>query len=123
MAMGPGGDAVVHLGVDFGTSSTVAVVRLPDGSVRSVLFDGAPSMPSAVFVAGDEFAVGADAQLAGLSRPAAVEPYPKQRIDDGQVLLGDREVCRSKRSSPPSCAAWPTRRGRSPAAKGPTRSR
>ena len=37
------------LGVDFGTSHTVAVVRWPDGRVRTLLIDGSPLLPSAVF--------------------------------------------------------------------------
>jgi molecular chaperone DnaK (HSP70) len=38
------------LGIDFGTSNTVAVARWPDGRVRSLLFDGAPLLPSAVLL-------------------------------------------------------------------------
>ncbi|WP_433209661.1 Hsp70 family protein [Dactylosporangium sp. CS-047395] len=37
------------LGIDFGTSNTVALMRWPDGRVRPLLFDANPLLPSAVF--------------------------------------------------------------------------
>lgn len=36
------------LGIDFGTSNTVAMVREPDGTVRQLLFDGSNFLPSTV---------------------------------------------------------------------------
>ncbi|MFF5082336.1 Hsp70 family protein [Actinoplanes sp. NPDC000266] len=39
------------LGVDLGTSHTVAMLRRPDGRTRPLLFDGRPLLPSAVFLA------------------------------------------------------------------------
>ncbi|MET7396322.1 Hsp70 family protein [Dactylosporangium sp. NPDC005572] len=81
------------IGVDLGTSNTVAVIRWPDGRTRPLLVDGAPIMPSGVFV--DEngrLHVGRDAaRLAGLD-PSRFEPNPKRRIDEPTVLLGDREL-------------------------------
>ncbi|MEV0134909.1 Hsp70 family protein [Dactylosporangium sp. NPDC050688] len=81
------------IGVDLGTSNTVAVVRWPDGRTRPLLVDGAPIMPSGVFM--DEHGrlhVGRDAaRLAGLD-PSRFEPNPKRRIDEPTVLLGDREI-------------------------------
>jgi hypothetical protein len=82
----------VQLGIDIGTSNTAAALCLPDGTVRSLLFDGGPVLPSAVFLDGDSILVGADAHHAAQSRPEALEPNPKQRVDDGVVLLGDRTV-------------------------------
>ncbi|GLZ77620.1 hypothetical protein Afil01_24270 [Actinorhabdospora filicis] len=79
-----------HLGIDFGTSHTVAVLRRADGRVEALTFDGSPLMPSAVH-AGTTVNVGLDALHAARSNPAAVEPHPKRRVDDGTVLLGDRE--------------------------------
>jgi len=38
------------LGVDLGTSHTVAVLRWPDGRTRPLLFDGVPLLPSAVYL-------------------------------------------------------------------------
>ncbi|GAA2374998.1 Hsp70 family protein [Dactylosporangium salmoneum] len=81
------------IGVDLGTSNTVAVVRHPDGRTRPLLVDGAPIMPSGVYV--DEqgrLHVGRDAyRMAGLD-PSRFEPNPKRRIDEPTVLLGDREI-------------------------------
>ena len=37
------------LGIDFGTSNTVAVARTPDGRVRTLLFDGSPLRSSGNF--------------------------------------------------------------------------
>lgn len=78
------------MGVDFGTSNTVAMLGWPDGRARPVLFDGAPILPSAVFAdQSGELLVGRDAVVAALSYPERFEPYPKRRIDDGMLLLGD----------------------------------
>ncbi|WP_051393725.1 Hsp70 family protein [Glycomyces arizonensis] len=81
------------LSVDLGTSHTVAVVIWPDGRTRPLLFDGSPVMPSAVFL--DEAGtvhVGRDAERLGPTAPERFEPNPKQRIADGTLLLGDREL-------------------------------
>lgn len=81
------------LGVDLGTSHTVAVIRWPDGRARPLLVDGAPVMPSAVYL--DEAGhihVGRDAQRLAQTDPTQFEPNPKHRIGETSVLLGDREV-------------------------------
>ncbi|MFG2043910.1 Hsp70 family protein [Dactylosporangium sp. NPDC048998] len=84
---------MVTLGVDFGTSSTVAVVGLNDGRVVPLLFGETPLLPSAVCVMpGGGLLVGRDAVQASRGRPEAFEPHPKARIDDGEVLLGERAV-------------------------------
>jgi molecular chaperone DnaK len=76
------------LGIDFGTSNTVAMLRSPDGRTRPLLFDGSPLLPSAVHLAADGATqVGRDAERAGRLEPAGFEPNPKRRIDDGTVLL------------------------------------
>ncbi|MEV0136570.1 Hsp70 family protein [Dactylosporangium sp. NPDC050688] len=83
----------IRLGVDFGTSNTVAVVRWPDGRSRALLFDGSPLLPSAVYAEpGGTVIVGRDAVHSARLEPARFEPNPKRRIDDGTVLLGDREI-------------------------------
>src|SRR3954470_18084355 len=81
-----------RLGVDFGTSSTVAVLTGPDGRIRLLLFDSSPILASAVFAgpAGDVL-TGADAERAAAAYPAGYEANPKRRIDDGVVWLGERE--------------------------------
>ncbi|WP_203988491.1 hsp70 family protein [Virgisporangium aurantiacum] len=81
------------MGVDLGTSNTVAVVRWPDGRTRPLLVDGVPVLPSGVYL--DEHGrlhVGRDAHRLAQVEPARYEPNPKRRIDEGAVLLGDREV-------------------------------
>src|SRR5262249_1856744 len=81
------------IGVDLGTSNTVAVVRWPDGRTRPLLYDGAPILPSGVLL--DEAGrlhVGRDAQRLAQLDPARFEPNPKRRIDESTVLLGDWEV-------------------------------
>jgi molecular chaperone DnaK len=76
------------LGIDFGTSNTVAMLRAPDGRTRPLLFDGSPLLASAVHLAADGATqVGRDAERAGRLEPAGFEPNPKRRIDDGTVLL------------------------------------
>src|SRR5438046_6989069 len=81
-----------RLGIDFGTSNTVAVVRLADRA-RPLLFEGSPLLPSAVYAEpGGALIVGRDAVHSARLDPARFEPNPKRRVDDGSVLLGDREV-------------------------------
>ncbi|MEV4131343.1 Hsp70 family protein [Dactylosporangium sp. NPDC049742] len=83
---------MVALGVDFGTSHTVAVARWPDGRARPLLFDGTPLLPSATFWEDGELVVGRDALHSARRAPASFEPNPKRRIDDGHVFLGEQEV-------------------------------
>jgi len=81
-----------HLGIDFGTSSTVACLRWPDGRTRPLLFDGSPMLPSAVYLDNGRLLVGRDAQHSARVDPGRYEPNPKRRIDDGTVLLGSAEI-------------------------------
>ncbi|MFC4996276.1 Hsp70 family protein [Dactylosporangium cerinum] len=79
------------LGIDYGTSNTVAVLRHPDGKFRPLLFDSSPLLPSAVFITDDgRLVVGRDAERSARLDPARFEPHPKRRIDDLDVLLGER---------------------------------
>jgi actin-like ATPase involved in cell morphogenesis len=88
--MSPAGFA---LGIDLGTSNTVAMLRWPDGRVKPLLFDSSPLLPSAVFAATDgRLVVGRDALHHARFAPAQLEPNPKRRIDEERLLLGDREV-------------------------------
>src|SRR5207244_10546560 len=81
------------LGVDFGTSNTVAVLRWPDGRARPLLVDGSPLLPSAVYAdPSGTLLVGRDAIHSARLDPARFEPNPKRRIDDQSVLLGEREL-------------------------------
>ncbi|WP_330186130.1 Hsp70 family protein [Dactylosporangium sp. AC04546] len=79
------------LGIDYGTSSTVAVVRHGGGKIRPLLFDSSPLLPSAVFVNNSaRLVAGRDAEHSARLDPARYEPHPKRRIDDLDVLLGER---------------------------------
>ncbi|SBT49820.1 Hsp70 family protein [Micromonospora narathiwatensis] len=79
------------LGVDLGTSNTVAVLRWPDGRTRPLLVDGQPILPSGVY-ADDEgrLHVGRDALRLAQAAPDRYEPNPKRRVDEPDVALGDR---------------------------------
>lgn len=86
-------DGPVRLGIDFGTSTTVAVLALPGRGSRPLLFDGSPLLPSAVCVdPTGRIMVGRDALHMAMAQPSGFEPHPKQRVDDGTVLLGDTEI-------------------------------
>jgi molecular chaperone DnaK (HSP70) len=77
------------LSIDFGTSTTVAVVRWPDGRARPLLFDGSPLLESAVAAGTDgTILVGSDAHRAGRTRPGRVEPHLKQQL--GAVWTEER---------------------------------
>ncbi|MCL7461024.1 Hsp70 family protein [Micromonospora sp. MSM11] len=79
------------LGVDLGTSHTVAVLRRPDGHTRPLLVDGQPIIPSGVYADADGLLhAGRDAQRLARTDPGRYEPNPKRRVDEPSVLLGDR---------------------------------
>src|SRR5262249_29093201 len=82
-----------RLGVDFGTSSTVAALRRPDGRIAPLLFDSSPLLSSAVFAGpATDLLIGADAERAAMAHPAGLEANPKRRVDDGTIWFGEREV-------------------------------
>ena len=82
-----------QLGIDLGTSNTVAMLRRADGRARPLLFDGSPLLPSAVYAESNgTILVGREAQHSGRIDPERFEPNPKRRIDDGIVLLGEHEI-------------------------------
>ncbi|MFV2116397.1 Hsp70 family protein [Micromonospora sp. LOL_025] len=79
------------LGVDLGTSHTVAVLRRPDGHTRPLLVDGQPIIPSGVYADTDGLLhAGRDAQRLARTDPGRYEPNPKRRIDEPAIMLGDR---------------------------------
>ncbi|MGI5147534.1 Hsp70 family protein [Plantactinospora sp. CA-294935] len=83
----------VRVGVDFGTSSTAAVLAGPGAQPRPLLFDGSPLLPSAVFAEADGgLLTGRDALHSARTQPERFEPAPKRCVDHGTVLLGDRAV-------------------------------
>ena len=81
-----------RLGIDFGTSNTVAVLQRGDGRGTPLLFDASPLLASGVFAGpGGELLTGADAQRAAVAYPGGYEPSPKRLVDDATVWLGERE--------------------------------
>jgi hypothetical protein len=84
---------MVALGIDFGTSSTAAVLRAADGSRRPLMFGASPLLPSAICVnERGEVVAGLEAVAAARARPGAFEPYPKARIDEPVLYLGTHKV-------------------------------
>ncbi|WP_412540137.1 Hsp70 family protein [Longispora sp. K20-0274] len=72
-----------RLGIDFGTSNTVAVLGRPDGQVRQLLFDGSPVLPSGVFTnPAGELLTGRDAAHSARLAPERFVPNPKRLLDD-----------------------------------------
>ncbi|CAM3238262.1 Hsp70 family protein [Stackebrandtia soli] len=78
-----------RLGIDYGTSNTVAMLVSPDGRRRPLLFDGSPLLPSMVYTErADQLLTGTDAVRAARVDPGSAEPNPKLRIGDGEIALG-----------------------------------
>jgi Hsp70 protein len=81
-----------RLGVDLGTTHTVAALAVHGARVQQLLFDSSPLLSSAVYAeAGRPMVAGRDAERAARIDPTRFEPNPKRRIDDRSVLLGDQE--------------------------------
>ncbi|MBT8226486.1 MAG: Hsp70 family protein [Dactylosporangium sp.] len=85
---------IIHrLAIDLGTCHTVAVIRRPGESPRALLFDGTPLLSSGAYATPEgQILVGRDAERMAQVDPGRFEPYPKRRVDDTTVLLGDTEV-------------------------------
>ncbi|MBN1171328.1 MAG: Hsp70 family protein, partial [Micromonosporaceae bacterium] len=82
-----------RLAIDLGTCHTVAVIRRDSSAPRALLFDGSPVLPSGVYASADgQIVVGRDAERMAQADPGRFEPFPKRRIDDTVILLGDTEV-------------------------------
>ncbi len=80
------------LGVDFGTSFSVAALRSDGGAPELVRFGRDLRMSSAVMVTDDgSLAVGVGVERRAADAPERVERTPKQRLGDGLVVLGDHE--------------------------------
>lgn len=81
------------LAIDLGTTHTVAVIGRGDQRPRALLFDDSPLLSSGVFLdTAGVLHTGNDARRLSRTQPDRFEPYPKRRIDDGSVLLGDRDL-------------------------------
>ena len=83
-----------QLGVDLGTTNTVAAVRRGE-SVTTVDIEssGSSRMPSSVFLTETgELLVGTAAAHQAVFSPERFEPTPKRAIGEGEIFLGDRLV-------------------------------
>ncbi|GAA2589262.1 hypothetical protein GCM10010399_19180 [Dactylosporangium fulvum] len=81
-----------QLGVDLGTTHTVAALTAADGRSQPLLFDASFLLPSSIYAEVDgQLLVGKDAERSARLDPSRFEPNPKRRVDDGTVLLGSRE--------------------------------
>jgi len=81
-----------RLGIDFGTTHTVAVIEIADGRAQPLLFDSSPLLSSAVFAdAGGRLLTGRDGERSARLDPTRYEPNPKRRIDEAIILLGNDE--------------------------------
>jgi actin-like ATPase involved in cell morphogenesis len=82
-----------RLAIDLGTCHTVAVVRRGEEAPRPLLFDGSPLLSSGVYAdSSGALTVGRDAERLSQGDPSRFEPYPKRRVDEGSVLLGETET-------------------------------
>jgi molecular chaperone DnaK len=83
-----------ELGIDFGTSYTVAAIA-KDGNVTTVDVEsnGRSRLPSCVFLSLDgQILVGTAAQHQAVFAPERYEPTPKRVLSEGDLFLGDRVV-------------------------------
>ncbi|MET3806980.1 actin-like ATPase involved in cell morphogenesis [Nakamurella sp. UYEF19] len=81
------------LGIDFGTSNTVAVLAGDGRPPRVLAIDGGGWLLSCVYIEDDgTLSVGRDAERKARLAPERFEANPKRRIDDGEILLGVRVV-------------------------------
>lgn len=80
----------LRVAVDFGTSSTCVAAAVDGAEPQVVVIDGAPVISSAVYGAKDgTLFVGREAERQAAIDPSRYEPYPKRRIGEGELLLGD----------------------------------
>jgi molecular chaperone DnaK (HSP70) len=79
----------VRLGIDFGTTHTVAALTRPDGRIQPLLFASSPLLSSAVFAEPDgRLLTGQDAERGARLDPSRYEPNVKRRIDEGTRPVG-----------------------------------
>jgi molecular chaperone DnaK len=83
-----------QLGIDFGTSNTVAAIASPHGvSVVDIESNGQSRMPSSVFLTEDgDILVGTAAQHQAVFAPERFEPTPKRCLGEDEIFLGTEMV-------------------------------
>ena len=111
------------VGIDLGTTSTVAAVCRPGGAAQVVPLEGAAgAVPSAVYLGADgTFLVGEAAQRRALSDPGHVVRDLTRRVGDATPVLVGRAARWRPRSSPPGSSrgwwtTWPGARAAWPRA-------
>src|SRR2546423_8932063 len=78
-----------RLGIDFGTTHTVAVLETADGRVEPLLFDSSPLLSSAVYASPEgRLLTGRDGERYARLDPTRYEHNPKRRVDEATVLVG-----------------------------------
>ena len=79
-----------QLGIDFGTSNTVAAISTAQGvSVLDIESNGQSRMPSSVFLTEDgDILVGTAAQHQAVFAPDRFEPTPKRCLGQDEIFLG-----------------------------------
>ncbi|WP_433652888.1 hypothetical protein ACQP2C_11970 [Micromonospora zamorensis] len=79
-----------RLSIDCGSARTVAVLAWADGSAP-LSFDGAPHLPSAVYVAADgQVWTGQRAWQAAGEQPSRFIPNPRRPVDDDLTVDSTR---------------------------------
>ncbi len=88
--MGIGG---LRLAIDYGTTTTVAVLAWPEGRHMPLLFDGSAVLPSAVHTGPDgRLLTGTQAWQAAATTPEGFQPTPLRHIRNGTIDLGSTKV-------------------------------
>lgn len=84
----------ICLGIDYGSSNTVAAIRIENRPAQVLIFDGSPQLPSAVFAeTSGDLLTGRDAVCEARTAPQRFDLAPKRRIggSDATLRLGERE--------------------------------
>jgi Hsp70 protein len=87
------------LAIDFGTTSTAAARRTPEGRIEPIQLEGAPRMPSMVFwreatgsASTGHLVLGQEADQLSGSAPWCLERSPKRRLGEEFMQLGDQQL-------------------------------
>ena len=83
----------VRLAINVGIATATAAVRRPDGHIEPLLFDGTPLLPAAVYLEPNaDILTGRAALESARLEPERCDPYPRLRLAEGMVHLGDSTV-------------------------------
>ncbi|MFI7492939.1 Hsp70 family protein [Micromonospora echinaurantiaca] len=80
-----------RLAIDYGTTTTIAMIAWPDGHAAPLSFDGTTHLPSAVYVSADgEVWTGQRAWQGAAGQPKRFVPNPRRPADDDITVDGTR---------------------------------